>query len=313
MGQFTPGYQPSLDGFSYGGSGSTAPETPLGGGAPSPNGSTSGFNGASLVQTNGNPQGGVYSQPGRFGNPAAPPPAQNQNSFGNPGWKPSYNAPGGYNPLQYADDNTANMLAQGLGGTVERTKTVGPFGDFGQNQISFGNGNQLNAGLLADRYSKYDAATANAMTDVERNAGPAVKDPNAGAIYLTGNPMINPSQTPGYHPPTAPTAPVTAAPTPTAPNPLVGGPGTEPSLTGPQPGAMTQQPGGQQQNQLMQLLQLLGMGGQRQQNRQPYANSGYYPNLPRYNQGTMSPLTQPTQPQNNGITQQQLLSLLLGF
>lgn len=71
---------------------------------------------------------------------------------------------------------------------------------------------------------------------------------------------------------------------------------------------MTQQPGGQQQNQLMQLLQLLGMGGQRQQNRQPYANSGYYPNLPRYNQGTMSPLTQPGQLQQNPGMQQSMES-----
>jgi len=283
MGQFTPGYQPGFnnytqnDGFSAG-----SGETPLGSGTPQNQPSTSGFNGASLVQSNGNPLGGVYGQPGQFGNPAAPPPQQNQNSFGNPGWKPSYNAPGGYNPLQYADDNTANTLAQGLGGTVERTKTLGPFGDFGQNQINFGNGNQLNAGLLADRYSKYDAATANAMTDAERNAGPAVKDPNAGAVYLTSNPMINPSQTPGYHPP--------GTPAPNTPNPLVGGPGTEPGLTGPPPGAMTQQPGGQQQqNPLMQLLQLLGMGGQGPQNRQPYANSGYYPNLPRMNQGLLNP------------------------
>ncbi len=283
MGQFTPSYQPSFnnytqnDGFSGGG------ETPLGSGDPQTPPSTSGFNGASLVQSNGNPLGGVYSQPGRFGNPAAPPPAQNQSSFGNPGWKPSYNAPGGYNPLQYASDTTANELAQGLGGTVERTKTVGPFGDFGQNQIRFGNGNQLNAGLVADRYSKYDAATANAMTEAEKNAGPAVTNPNAGAVYLTGNPMINPSQTPGYHPPGTP-----AAPTPT--NPLIGGPGSEPQVTGPQPGAMTQQAGGGQQNQLMQLLQLLGMGGQaRPQNRQPYANSGYYPNLPRFNQGLLTP------------------------
>ena len=309
MGQFTPGYQPGFnnyaqnDGFSGGG------ESPLGSGDPQP--STSGFNGASLVQTNGNPQGGVYSQPGRFGNPVAPliggvpgVGGANPNSqFNNANFKPTYSAPGGYNPLQYADDNTANTLAQGLGGTVERTKTLGPFGDFGQNQISFGNGNQLNAGLLADRYSKYDAATANAMTDVEKNAGPAVKDPNAGAVYLTGNPMMNPSQTPGYHPPVAPTArgrkektdgrglgvalPDWPPPTPTTTNPLVGGPGTEPVLTGPQPGAMTQQPGGQQ-NQLMQLLQLLGMGGQQQQYRQPYANSGYYPNLPRTNQGVLN-------------------------
>jgi len=283
MGQFTPSYQPSFQNFSgdSGFSSNSDPgETPLGSGAPQ-GGSTSGFNGASLVQSNGNPLGGVYSQPGRFGNPNTPPP-QNQSQFGNPGWKPSYNAPGGYNPLQYADDNTANQIAQGLGGTVERTKTLGPFGDFGQNQISFGNGNQLNAGLVGDRYSKYDRATADAMTMAERDAGPAVTNPNAGAIYLTGNPMLNPSQTPGYHPPTAP---VTAP----AQNPILGGPGSEPTLTSPQPAVSTQQPGG---NQLMQLLQLLGMGGQqRAQNRQPYANSGYYPNLPRggNQMGAMTP------------------------
>lgn len=277
MGQITTPWQGSLDGwqasnggFSNGGGSTEPPETPLGGAMQNPP-STSGFNGASLVQTNGNPQGGVYSQPGNFGNPAAPPPtapppAQNQSSFGNPGWKPSYNAPGGYNPLQYASDNTANELAQGLGGTVSRTKTVGPFGDFGQNQIDFGNGNQLNAGLLADRYSKYDAATANAMTDAEKNAGPAVTNPNAGAIFMTGDPTKN-----SFH----------------------GGPGSEPQVTGPQPGAQGQQSGGNQQNPLMQLLMLLGLGGQnRQQNRQPYANSGYYPNLPRGG-NQMNPLTPP--------------------
>lgn len=307
MGQFTPDYQPSLNGFSYGG-GSTAGESPQP---------------ASFKPAGNFAEGHPAPAPP----PTAPPPAQNQSSFGNPGWKPSYNAPGGYNPLQYASDGTANELAQGLGGTVSRTQTVGPFGDFGQNQISFGNGNQLNAGLLADRYSKYDAATANAMTDAEKNAGPAVTNPNAGAIFMTGDPTTNSFQ---------------------------GGPGSEPQVTGPQPGAQGQQSGGQgnQQNPLMQLLMLLGLGGQnRQQNRQPYANSGYYPNLPRFG-NQMNPLTPPGQSQssppngltpaeyqnwmnarnsqiqqnpnllgngtnpyaqNNGITQQQLLSLLLGF
>lgn len=304
MAQFNPSYQGSLDGFSYGGGGSTEPTNPLTEGNPS----TSGFNGASLVQTNGNPQGGVYGQPGSFGNPAAPPSSggspgggmQNQNSFGNPGWKPSYSAPGGYNPLQYADNNTANSLAQGLGGSVYRTVTPGPFGDFGQNLIDFGNGNQLNAGLLGDRYSKYDRATADAMTAAERNAKPVVTNPNAGAVFMTGDPTKN-----SYvHPTPPPVAPVVPPPQ----NPLIGGPGTEPtqqstSQTGPMPGVP-------QGNQLMALLQLLGLGGQqRQQYRQPYANSGYYPNLPRFNQGLGTPATQTTP----AITTQQLLSLLLGF
>lgn len=307
MGQFNPGYQPPIADFSNSFSGGSE-ETPLGSGAPQGGGgSTSGFNGASLVQTNGNPQGGVYGQPGAFGNPVAPQ-TQNQSQFGNPGWKPSFSAPGSYNPSQYATDGTANELAQGLGGKVFRTTTPGPFGDFGQNLIDFGNGNQLNAGLLGERYAKYDAATANAMTDVEKNAGPVVTNPNAGAIFMNGKPM--PGATPA--PPIASSH--NAAPVANPHNPL-GGPGSEPLLAAPQQSTPQTgpQPGGQQ-NQLMMLLQLLGMGGQQQrpQNRQPYANSGYYPNLPRGG-NQMSPLSQPQQPQNNGITQQQLLSLLLGF
>ncbi len=292
MGQFEQSYQPGFNNYSQndGFSSSTDPsETPLGSGAPQGGGANPGFASGpssfvpsavfSGAATNPNPTGAQNNQAG----PNNIPPPQNQNSFGNPGWKPTYSAPGGYNPMQYADDNTANQLAQGLGGTVERTKTLGPFGDFGQNQINFGNGNQLNAGLLADRYTKYDRATADAMTAAEKNAGPAVTNPNAGAVYLTGNPMINPSQTPGYHPPGAP------AHNP-AQNPLLN-PGTNPQGTGPQPGA-GQQPGGGQQNQLMQLLQLLGLGGGQlqAQNRQPYANSGYYPNLPRGG-NQMNPLT----------------------
>jgi len=277
MGQITTPWQGSLDGWQgSNGGGSTAGEFPQP---------------ASFKPAGNFSEGHPAPAPAPAAPPpTAPPPAQNQSSFGNPGWKPSYNAPGGYNPLQYASDGTANELAQGLGGTVSRTKTLGPFGDFGQNQIDFGNGNQLNAGLLADRYSKYDAATANAMTDAEKNAGPAVTNPNAGAIFMTGDPTKN-----SFH----------------------GGPGSEPQVTGPQPGAVYsplmpgaqgQQPGGQgnQQNPLMQLLMLLGLGGQnRQQNRQPYANSGYYPNLPRGG-NQMNPLTPPGQSQTsppNGSTQ----------
>lgn len=203
MGQINPSFQGNTNGFSYGGGGETNPENaefapqtnnqnfnggnanpPL---APSWGGWQSNTNSAfpQPIQYGGvpgvggsNPAAQTYSNRPQQNGPAAPP------AFGQPGWQGTFNAPGGYNPSQYADDNTANTLAGALGGTVNRTKTLGPFGDFGQNQINFGPGQDYNAGLLAERYAKYDRATADAMTAAERNMGPAVTNPNAGAVFM---------------------------------------------------------------------------------------------------------------------------------
>ena len=155
-----------------------------------------------------NPAAPTYSTRPQPNGPAAPP------AFGQPGWQGTFSAPGGYNPSQYADDNTANTLAQALGGTVNRTKTLGPFGDFGQNQINFGPGQDYNAGLLAERYAKYDRATADAMTAAERNMGPAVTDPNAGARFMNIN---GPTTT--HTPAPATAAPADGAPAPAPTNP----------------------------------------------------------------------------------------------
>lgn len=137
-----------------------------------------------LVATNGNPLGGVYSQPGAFGNPAGPAPGQTnieqfalsqsgrpvmgpqQNPFANPSFR---NDLSGYNPSQYATTETANNLAQQLGGATMQTRNANnsPLGPPPQNMIDFGGADMLNAGLLAERYAKYDRATADAMTRAE--------------------------------------------------------------------------------------------------------------------------------------------------
>lgn len=55
---------------------------------------------------------------------------------------------GGYNPAQYATDQQAAGLASLLGGQVARTNVVGPVAPPPQNLIDFGDGAQLNAGLV---------------------------------------------------------------------------------------------------------------------------------------------------------------------
>jgi len=173
-----------------------------------------GFNVNSLVQNN-QPLGGVYSQGFNSGNPANPNPTvpgdtpmQNPNGtafdadnngnptgpyvnpsagasgynnpFGTSAWRPQYENFSGYNPYQYANNNTANNLAQALGGRVMQTRydQASPFGVPPQSMIDFGGADMLNAGLLADRYAKYDRATADAMTRAElAQMGPR-QDPN---------------------------------------------------------------------------------------------------------------------------------------
>ena len=169
------------------------------------------FNVNSLVQNN-QPLGGVYSQGFNSGNPADPTGGAIQNpngtsfdadNYGNPtgpyvnpgagasgfnnaagtpNFTPQYQQNlGGYNPQQYATTGTANDLAQMLGGRVQQTRydQASPFGIPPQNMINFGGADGLNAGLLADRYSKYDRATADAMTRAEMAMMGPGQAPNA--------------------------------------------------------------------------------------------------------------------------------------
>jgi len=165
----------------------------------------------SLVQNN-QPLGGVYSQGFNSGNPADSTGGAIQNpngtsfdadNYGNPtgpyvnpgagasgfnnaagtpNFTPQYQQNlGGYNSQQYATTGTANDLAQMLGGRVQQTRydQASPFGIPPQNMINFGGADGLNAGLLADRYSKYDRATADAMTRAELAMMGPGQNPNA--------------------------------------------------------------------------------------------------------------------------------------
>lgn len=265
--------------------------------------SESGFDGASLVRTNGNPLGGVYAQPGRFGNPDAPPQTAPSGGFGS-GWTPSFRTDiPGYNSSQYADLGTTNTLAQQLGGNAVQTQNAGGFsgGPPPQNMISFGGTGVLNAGLLAERYAKYDRATADAMTRAElammgQNPGTSEADTQGGSLgfasQFTGLPggtqAIGQGANLGSSMPA--TAPLTPAAMTTPGSPL----GTSSTVTTPPPmnTATTAPPPTVTQaqvnntgnpaattNALAQLLQLLARGGS--MNQQSYANSNYYPSLPR--------------------------------
>jgi len=123
-------------------------------------------------QTSFNPFGGNYlgnqNEINAQTNPTAFVPPTNQparNAFADPGFD---NYPG-YNQSQYANMATANNLAQQLGGSVNQTRNAfgSPTGPPPQNMIDFGGADMLNAGLLAERYAKYDRATADAMTRAE--------------------------------------------------------------------------------------------------------------------------------------------------
>ena len=82
---------------------------------------------------------------------------------------PTFENFSGYNPAQYATLGTANNLAQQLGGNVMQTQMApgSPFAVPNQNSVYLGGNDPLNAGLLAQRYAKYDRATADAMTAAE--------------------------------------------------------------------------------------------------------------------------------------------------
>ena len=69
-------------------------------------------------------------------------------SSGSAGTTPENRGAGGYNPDQYATDQRATGLASLLGGNVASTRSVGPIAPPSQNLIDFGDGAQLNAGLV---------------------------------------------------------------------------------------------------------------------------------------------------------------------
>lgn len=94
---------------------------------------------------------------------------------------PTFENYSGYNPAQYATLGTANNLAQQLGGNVMQTQMAqgSPFSVPNQNAVYLGGNDPLNAGLLAQRYAKYDRATADAMTRDEMR----MMNPSAGPSY----------------------------------------------------------------------------------------------------------------------------------
>lgn len=257
--------------------------------------------------------------------------------FGGPNWTPTYQTPGGYNPSQYATVDTANSLAGsigsglGLGGNVIQTQSSGPGGPPPQQMIDFGGDSPLNAGLLAERYKKYDHDTADRMTRDElalqgpkpamnadmqggamgsysqfapseggslnlgggQNIGQFVGENKPWAANLASSGVIRqPVAAPGQPalgasvpPPVPTTPPVAATPPTTTVTPPPAAPAPAPAPT---PPAAPQFPTNQQNlGQLQQLIQLLqGMRQPTPQNRQPYANSRYYPNLPRQTTAT---------------------------
>jgi hypothetical protein len=112
--------------------------------------------------------GGAYSQA-----PSVQAAAQQQAAGSEPTAQPvalpspTYQTPAGYNSTQYADLATAQQLAQALGGKLVQTTSAGPFNVAPQYLIDFGNGVQLDAGLLAKRYSTESKALADQETSTE--------------------------------------------------------------------------------------------------------------------------------------------------
>lgn len=123
--------------------------------------------------------------PGAEGGGGSNPSATVSSPFGSPGWQPQFQQNlGGYNPNQYATLDTANQLAQALGGNVNQTQ-MGPGSPFNipnQASINFGSDSNLNAGLLANRYAKHGLAQANQMTQDELKFMAPSSSPNEDSI-----------------------------------------------------------------------------------------------------------------------------------
>ena len=324
--QINPGFNSNdgisgtgLAGYTPGFAGSTAapagPNNNSGWGVASDGTST--YNGSSSPTAYFNPKpptGPIANSP-TFGgvpgvggaNPAAP------GSFGTSSWAPSYQSNTGYNPLQYADLGTANTLASNLGGNVLQTNSPGsPLNVPNQASIDFGGASPLNAGLLADRYQKYDRATADAMTRAElalqgpRNTAPDAAFNNQFQPLAGGTQGLNSTGLGSSVSQTAPMTPAAQSTHNIQQNPLIA------------PSAAMVNGHASPVTPLLQLLQLLGSLQTRQQNYNPYGNNRYYPGMQSNNSFTPSKVYsqsgQPVQPtQSGGISQQQLLSMLLGF
>lgn len=117
-------------------------------------------------------QNGI-SLPNQYLGPTSP-----NAAFQNPTYDSSVGA-GGWNPQEYASNDTTQSLASMLGGTPQTLTSGGPFGNPPQNFIgglATGSQNQdlLNAGLLAQRYASEDPTQANAQTLAELNYKPGV-------------------------------------------------------------------------------------------------------------------------------------------
>ena len=115
--------------------------------------------------------------------------------FNGQNWNPTFQNNAGYNPSQYATQETANTLAGamgsglGLGANVNQTQNApgSPIGPPPQQMLNFGGDAQLNAGLMAERYKKYDQATADAMTRAElaymnKGSGGQNEDSQGGSL-----------------------------------------------------------------------------------------------------------------------------------
>lgn len=104
----------------------------------------------------------------------------------------------GYNPYQYANNNTTQILADLLGGTpVTNTYANSPFNIPSMNMIDIG-GQQYNAGLLANAFSKYDPRVVAQMYGLTMNPGIASSLQQQSGYALGNIPM--PSQGPGVTP-----------------------------------------------------------------------------------------------------------------
>jgi hypothetical protein len=93
----------------------------------------------------------------------------------------------GYNPAQFATDESAAAIAAATGSQVVYTEPVGPLQPPEQAMLDFGpTTDDLNAALVIDLYSKYPADVANAI--IEANlAGGGPSSYGAGAAAAQSN------------------------------------------------------------------------------------------------------------------------------
>lgn len=126
----------------------------------------------------------------------------------------------GYNPYQYANNNTTQILADLLGGTpVTNTYANSPFNIPSMNMIDIG-GQQYNAGLLANAFSKYDPRVVAQMYGLTLNPSVASSLQQQSNAFYNGNqgnaaaqtafPTTSGQTTPTVTSPTTTTTPTTA-------------------------------------------------------------------------------------------------------